>query len=255
MNIFSKVSMLAVAIAIAGAVAAPVQAQELKAKTAVLVHGAFADGSSWNKVIPLLKQAGLKVVAVQNPLDSLENDVAFTNRAIEAAEGPIVLVGHSWGGVVITEAGVNEKVRSLVYVAAYAPDVGQSLVDTGKGYPDAAGRSSIQEETPGSDYLKITDEGIFNYFAADLTRSEQELVAATQGSFSKKAISTPVTTAAWKTVPSFSVVATDDAIIPPALQHDQVRKMKATATDVASSHVPMLSHPDVVAKVIIDAAK
>ena len=104
-----------------------VSAAELKAKTAVLVHGAFADGSSWQKVIPILKKAGLKVVAVQNPLDSLENDVAATKRAIRDAEGPVVLVGHSWGGVVITEAGSDDKVRSLVYVAAYAPDVGQSL--------------------------------------------------------------------------------------------------------------------------------
>src|SRR5689334_17551456 len=102
-------------------------AADLKAKTVVLVHGAFADGSSWQKVIPLLEKTGLKVVAVQNPLESLESDVAFTKRAIRDAEEPIVLVGHSWGGVVITEAGNDPKVKSLVYVAAYAPDAGQSL--------------------------------------------------------------------------------------------------------------------------------
>jgi len=241
------------AVAITASVALPAAAAEFSAKTVVLVHGAFADGSSWNKVIPLLKKAGLKVVAVQNPLDTLENDVAFTDRAIADAEGPVVLVGHSYGGAVITQAGVNPKVHSLVYVAAYAPEVGQSVLDTQKPYPDAPGRPFIVKDDAG--YLKFTDEGIFHYFAPDLPRDEKELIAATQGAFGVKAISTPLTQAAWHTVPSFEVVSTDDRVILPQLQRDQVKRLKATAVEVAASHVVMLSHPDVVAKLIIEAAK
>ncbi|WP_416409706.1 alpha/beta fold hydrolase [Agrobacterium rosae] len=248
----SLVSAVA-AVAITASVALPAAAAEFSAKTVVLVHGAFADGSSWNKVIPLLKKAGLKVVAVQNPLDTLENDVAFTDRAIANAEGPVVLVGHSYGGAVITQAGVNPKVHSLVYVAAYAPEVGQSVLDTQKPYPDAPGRPFIVKDDAG--YLKFTEEGIFHYFAPDLPRDEQELIAATQGAFGVKAISTPLTQAAWHTVPSFEVVSTDDRVIQPQLQRDQVKRLKATAVEVAASHVVMLSHPDVVARLIIEAAK
>ncbi len=244
---------LTAAAALAGAVALPAAAAPLTAKTVVLVHGAFADGSSWNKVIPILKKAGLKVIAVQNPLETLDGDVAFTNRAIAEAEGPVVLVGHSWGGVVITQAGLNPKVKSLVYVAAYTPDVGQSLLDTGKGYPEPAGLAYFVKDAAG--YLKISDEGIFKHFAADLPRPEQELVAATQGRFSTVAVATPVTQAAWHTVPSYVVVSTKDTIIPPELQRDQVKRLHAKAVEVASSHVVMLSHPDVVAKLIIEAAQ
>jgi len=248
-SLISAVSVFA----ITASVALPAASADFKAKTVVLVHGAIADGSSWNKVIPLLKKAGLKVVAVQNPLDTLENDVAFTDRAIADAEGPVVLVGHSYGGAVITQAGINPKVHSLVYVAAYAPEVGQSVLDTQKPYPDAPGRPFIVKDDAG--YLKFTDEGVFHYFAADLPRPEQELIAATQGAFGVKAISTPVTQAAWHTVRSFEVVSTEDKIIQPQLQRDQVKRLKATAVEVAASHVVMLSHPDVVAKLILEAAK
>ncbi len=253
MKILNSIKSTIAAFAITASMALPSVAADFTAKTVVLVHGAFADGSSWNKVIPLLKKAGLKVVAVQNPLDTLENDVAFTDRAIADAEGPVVLVGHSYGGAVITQAGINPKVHSLVYVAAYAPDVGQSVLDTQKPYPDAPGRPFIQKDAAG--YLKFTDEGVFNYFAADLPRDEQELIAATQGAFGVKAISAPVSQAAWHTVPSFAVVSTDDKVIQPQLQRDQVKRMKAKAVEVAASHVVMLSHPDAVAKLIIEAAK
>ncbi|MGV1872628.1 alpha/beta fold hydrolase [Agrobacterium rosae] len=253
MKLLNSLVSAVAAVAITASVALPAAAADFKAKTVVLVHGAFADGSSWSKVIPLLKKAGLKVVAVQNPLDTLENDVAFTDRAIANAEGPVVLVGHSYGGAVITQAGVNPKVHSLVYVAAYAPEVGLSVLDTQKPYPDAPGRPFIVKDDAG--YLKFTEEGIFHYFAPDLPRDEQELIAATQGAFGVKAISTPLTQAAWHTVPSFEVVSTDDRVIQPQLQRDQVKRLKATAVEVAASHVVMLSHPDVVARLIIEAAK
>jgi pimeloyl-ACP methyl ester carboxylesterase len=228
-------------------------AAQTPAKTVVLVHGAFADGSSWSRVIPILEKAGLKVVAVQNPLDSLEDDVAVTNRALDLAEGPVVLVGHSWGGVVITEAGLHEKVKALVYVAAYAPDVGQSLVDTVKNYPDPPGQAFFVKDSKG--FFKISDQGIFKHFAADLPREDQEVVAATQGAFSSTAIVEPVTKAAWHKVPTFVVVTANDTIFQPQIQRDQVKRMHAKSVEVASSHVAMLSHPEVVAKMIIEAAQ
>jgi pimeloyl-ACP methyl ester carboxylesterase len=149
MKLLNSIISAVAVVAITASVALPAAAADFKAKTVVLVHGAFADGSSWNKVIPLLKKAGLKVVAVQNPLDTLDNDVAFTDRAIADAEGPVVLVGHSYGGAVITQAGVNPKVHSLVFVAAYAPEVGQSVLDTQKPYPDAPGRPFIAKDVAG----------------------------------------------------------------------------------------------------------
>lgn len=225
----------------------------LTAKTVVLVHGAFADGSSWNKVIPLLEKAGLNVVAVQNPLDSLEGDVAVTNRAIAAAPGPVVLVGHSWAGAVITDAGVNDKVRSLVYVAAYAPDDGQSVFDAVKGYPDMPGQTSFVKDADG--YVKVSDEGVAKFFAPDLPRAEQKLVAATQGALNIKALGQPIPHAAWHKVPSYFVVAAHDQIISPQLQRDQVKRLHADSIEVPSSHVAMLAYPKAVADLIIKAAK
>ncbi|MFC5357224.1 alpha/beta fold hydrolase [Azospirillum himalayense] len=228
-------------------------AAELKARTAVLVHGAFADGSSWHKVIPHLEKAGLKVIAVQNPLDSLKSDVAATSRAIRNAEGPVVLVGHSWAGVVITEAGHDEKVKSLVYVAAYAPDKGESAQSVASKYPALEGRQTFVKDADG--YLRISDEGIRKYFAPDLPPDEQAVVAATQGPFHVSTVTTPVSRAAWREKPTFMVVATKDAIIPPQLERDQAEAAKATTVEVPSSHVAMLSHPKEVAELILKAAE
>ena len=230
-----------------------VSAAQLKAKTAVLVHGAFADGSSWQKVIPILKKAGLKVVAVQNPLDSLENDVAATKRAIRDAEGPVVLVGHSWGGVVITEAGSDDKVRSLVYVAAYAPDAGQSLESASAKYPAPESLKTFVKDADG--YLKISDDGIRKFFAADLKPEEQNVVAATQGPFHVRTLSAQVSHAAWRDKPSFMVVATKDAIIPPQMEKDQVKAANAKSIEVPSSHDAMLAFPREVAALILKTAE
>ncbi|MET3840348.1 alpha/beta hydrolase [Bradyrhizobium sp. OAE829] len=245
-------SLLASSLQLGSAAAAP-PAGSVPARTVVLVHGAFADGSSWNKVIPLLEKAGLKVVAVQNPLDSLASDVAATNRAIANEEGPVVLVGHSWGGAVITEAGVNEKDRSLVYVAAYAPKEGQSVLDTVKSYPQIPGRAFFVKEDAG--HVKISDEGIFKHFAAGLPRPEQQLVAATQGPLNGAALGQPVSHPAWTKTPSFFVVAGNDTIISPQLERDEAKRMNAVTVEVPSSHVAMLTYPKVVADLIIKAAR
>jgi pimeloyl-ACP methyl ester carboxylesterase len=231
---------------------APARSAE-PARTAVLVHGAFADGSSWQRVIPLLEQAGLKVVAVQNPLDSFENDVAVTKRAIKEAEGPVVLVGHSWGGVVITEAGNDPKVIALVYVAAYAPDTGQSLQDVVSKYPESEGRKGFLRDDEG--YLRLSDEGVATYFAQDLPSDDQKLIAAVQGRYHTRTFTSPVSRAAWRDKPTFAVVSTKDRIISPQIQDDQVKAAKAMAVNVPGSHVVMLSHPKDVADHIIRAAK
>jgi pimeloyl-ACP methyl ester carboxylesterase len=231
----------------------PTRSAELVAKTVVLAHGAFADGSSWQKVIPILSEAGLKVIAVQNPLDSLENDVAFTKRAIKEAQGPVVLVGHSWAGVVITEAGNDAKVRSLVYVAAYAPDTGESLRDVVSKYPASEARKSFLQDDEG--YLRLSDEAVTKYFAPDLPPGEQRLIGAVQGRYHVRTFTSPVSRAARRDKPTFTVVSTEDLIIPPQLQRDQVKAAKAAAIEVAGSHVVMLSHPERVADHIIRAAQ
>ncbi len=229
------------------------RAADFTAKTVVLVHGAFADGSSWQKVIPILLDAGLKVVAVQNPLDSLENDVAFTKRAIREAEGPVVLVAHSWGGVVITEAGNDPKVKSLVYVAAYAPDSGQSLQDLISKYPPSEGRKGFLKDEEG--YLRLSEEGVTKYFAPDLAPQEQKVVATVQGRYHERTFSAHVSKAAWREKPTFKVISTKDQIIAPQIQKEQAESAKATAIELPGSHVVMLSHPKEVAAHILRAAK
>jgi pimeloyl-ACP methyl ester carboxylesterase len=193
---------LALSVAIQPSVAAEPRAPG--ARNIVLVHGAWADGSSWSKVIPLLEKAGLNAVAVQNPLTSFEDDLAATKRAIALADGPVILVGHSWAGVVITEAGADPKVAGLVYVAALAPDVGVPVADLGKDFPPPPGGAEIRSGTDG--YLTLT-KGVMEYFAPDLPVAQRKLIAATQGATNGAVFDAKVTTAAWKTKPTWCVVA------------------------------------------------
>jgi pimeloyl-ACP methyl ester carboxylesterase len=223
-----------------------------QAKTVVLVHGAFADGSSWDAVIPLLQAKGLKVIAVQNPLTSLADDVQFTNRAISEAPGPVVLVGHSWGGAVITEAGVHEKVKALVYVAAFAPSVDQSSIDTVKAYPTPPGLA--HPVVDGAGFLKLSPEDVARYFAQDVPAAQANLIATSQGAVRGKNFEEKLTKAAWQTRPSWYIVAEKDLMIDPAAQREAATKIKATVTSLPTSHVPMLSKPREVADVIIAAA-
>jgi pimeloyl-ACP methyl ester carboxylesterase len=228
-------------------------AQPESPQTVVLVHGAFADGSAWDKVIPLLQAKGLKVVSVQNPLTSLADDVAATKRAIEAQSGSVVLVGHSWGGTVITQAGNDPKVSALVYVAAFAPAEGQSTGELGKDFPPAPGFASVKADAHG--FLSLTPEGMAKEFAQDLPAAQTKVMAATQGPISGKCFEEKVTVAAWKTKPSYYVVTSKDRMIQPALQKELARKMGATVTTVDASHVPFLSKPKDVAMTIIAAAQ
>ncbi|MEM9224009.1 MAG: alpha/beta hydrolase [Pseudomonadota bacterium] len=230
------------------------QAEDLSAKSVVLVHGAFADGSAWSGVTPILEAAGLDVISVQNPLDSLAGDVAFTERAIARAEGPVVLVGHSWGGQVITQAGLNDKVQSLVYVAAYAPDPGQGLGEAAEleKFP-APGIKALQQDESG--YFYLPDEAMADLFAHDVPAETAKVMAATQGLLNSKALGEPVTHAAWQEKPSFYVIAGKDYMTPTALQRQFAEKIGATAREVDASHAVAVSQPAFVAEMIIEAAK
>lgn len=222
-------------------------------RNVVLVHGAFADGSSWAKVIPLLEKAGLNAVAVQNPLTSFDDDVAATRRAIALADGPVILAGHSWAGVVITEAGADLKVAGLVYVAAHAPDVGERVRELGKAFPPPPGQAEVRPDADG--YLRLTTKGVMEFFAPDLPLAERKIVAATQGATNGAVFGAAVTNAAWKSKPAWYVVAANDRIIDPGLQRMYADRMKARTVTLRSSHVAMLSRPSEVADLIIDAAR
>jgi pimeloyl-ACP methyl ester carboxylesterase len=244
--------ILALAVGLHLTSSAAAQPPAAPVKTVVLVHGAFADGSSWNAVVPLLQAKGLKVIVVQNPLTSLADDVQFTSRAIGEAKGPVVLVGHSWGGTVITEAGTDDKVKALVYVAAFAPSAGQSLVDTVKAYPPPPGGASMVPDAAG--FLKLPPEAVAKYFAPDLPAAQANLIAVSQGAIRGKNVEEKLTKAAWETRPSWYIVAENDQMIPPAAEREMAKKIKATVTALPTSHVPMLSRPKDVADVIIAAA-
>lgn len=218
----------------------------------VLVHGAWADGSSWAKVIPLLAKKGLAVTAVQLPLTSFEADVAAVRRAIALAEGEVVLVGHSYAGAVIGEAGNDPKVLRLVYVDAFAPDAGESAGSLFAQFESAPLSAELRPDAEG--FLKITREGVFTLFAQDLDDGEKAVVHATQGPINGGALGGVLTKAAWRDRPTFYLIGDQDHAIPRAEQERMARRMNATINHVNSSHVPMLSQPEAVANFILKAA-
>jgi pimeloyl-ACP methyl ester carboxylesterase len=221
-------------------------------KNIVLVHGAWADGSSWDKVVPLLEAKGYHVVAVHEPLTSLADDVATTNRVIDAQSGPVLIVGHSWGGVVITEAGNNEKVVGLVYIDAFAPDEGESVNSlTGSGKPPSW-VAKIQVDRGG--FLTLPIDVILSDFAQDLPSAQARLLAVKQGPLFSKSLDDRIAMPAWKSKPAWYVEGTEDHIIDPTAQAAMAKRMGATVTSLRSSHVSMLSHPSEVAAVIEQAA-
>src|ERR1700678_4395049 len=221
------------------------------AHNVILVHGAWANGASWSKVIPLLEAKGLHVVAVELPLTSLEDDVATVKRAIALEDGPVLLVGHSYGGVVITEAGTDPKVAGLVYVSAVAPDRGESAFGLITSVPTPIG-SELRPDKSG--FLKLTSKGIAEDFAQDLSAKEIEVLTATQVPTSVAAMKGEVTIPAWKSKPSWYMIAANDRAISPDLEAAQAKKIGATTITVPSSHVIMLAQPSKVAGVIFDAA-
>jgi pimeloyl-ACP methyl ester carboxylesterase len=221
-------------------------------KNVVFVHGAWADGSCWSKVIPILQASGLHTVAVQNPLNSLADDAASTNRLINAQDGPVLLVGHSYGGVVITEAGLNPKVAGLVYVAAFAPDTGESGGGLASGYPPTPIFSQVLPV--GDNFLMLSAKAVHEDFAQDLPEAEREMVLAVQGATNIGVLGTPITKAAWHERPNWFVVAEHDRAIQPQQEADTAKRMGAKVLSLPSSHLPMLSHAEEVAAFVIEAA-
>lgn len=218
----------------------------------ILVHGAWADGSSWSKVIPLLVEKGLSVTAVQLPLTSFEADVAAVRRAIALTDGDVVLVGHSYAGAVIGEAGNTPKVARLVYIDAFAPDAGESAGSLFAQFEAAPLGAEIRPDAAG--FLKLTRTGIFDLFAQDVDDTEKTVLDAAQGPINGAALGGVLTQVAWKSRPVFYLVGTQDRAIPPAEQEKMAARMGATLGHVESSHVPMLSQPAAVAEFIAQAA-
>lgn len=222
-------------------------------KTVVLVHGAFADGSSWNRVISDLQRQHTDIIAVQLPLTSLQDDVAATRRAIARAQGDVVLVGHSWGGTVISEAGNDARVKSLVYVAAFAPDSGQSTADLANSFPAPPGSAGIAKTADG--FLYLPGKSVRQDFAPDIQAAEQNTLVATQGPIRAEAFAEKVTHAAWHDKPSWYVVSKNDRMINPDLERAMAKAIDAKTSEVAASHVSMVSHPEEIARVIEQAVK
>jgi pimeloyl-ACP methyl ester carboxylesterase len=224
-----------------------------KAANVILVHGAWADGSCWSKVIPILESRALRVTAVQLPLTSFDSDVAALRRAIALADGPTVLVGHSYGGVVITEAGNDAKVVGLVYIAAFAPDAGQSAGSLGASVAPTPLGAEIRPDKEG--YLKLTEPGVKNDFAQDLTPTEKTILFAAQAPTAAAALGGAISVPAWKARPTWYLVATADRAIQPDLQRTMANTIRAKTIEVASSHVAMLARPQETAKLILEAVE
>jgi pimeloyl-ACP methyl ester carboxylesterase len=230
----------------------PAQTQSRPAKNIVLVHGAFADGTSWGKVIPILEARGFHVVAVQNPLTSMADDANATRRLIALQDGPVILVGHSWGGAVISEVGDDPKVVGLVYVAAYVPEVGASANQTSDPFGPTPGQKAIKVDE--QHFAWMSEEGIINAFADGLPIAERRLVLAVEGQIYGPMFDEKLTHAAWRSKPSWHVISTKDHTLSPAMEEDGAKRSGGVAVRLPTCHVAMLQEPQKVADVITEAA-
>src|ERR1700736_3439879 len=242
---------------LAGVLAAPFgiahaqSAPPLKAKNVVLVHGAWADGSSWSEVIPLLQAAGLNVTAVQNPLTSLEDSVAATRRALALQDGPTVLVAHSWGGTVISETGADPKVTALVYVAARAPDANEDFVALSAKFPTGAVRAGIEAH---DGFTTLSEQSFLKYFANGVDHDKAEVLYAVQWPTAASIFAGRTSVAAWRSKPSWYAVSKDDQTINPDLERFLAQRMNATTVELDAGHLSLVSHPKEVADLILAAA-
>jgi pimeloyl-ACP methyl ester carboxylesterase len=224
----------------------------MKNTTIILVHGAFADGSSWGDVIPLLEKQGYDVIAVQNPLTSYADDVATTRRVIDAQQGTVVLVGHSYGGAVITGAAVGAaNVKALVYITAFAPEAGDNLQALLEKYPSKIGTALVPD---AAGFLYIDRSKFREVFAADVSERDLSVMSAAQKPINSTNFGQKYGAPAWKDIPNWYLIATEDQAINPALQRMFAERMKAVVDEVKASHVPFASQPAAVARIIGKAA-
>lgn len=228
------------------ATAAPVAARNV-----VLVHGLFADGSCWSEVIARLQAAGLNATAVQNPLTTLPDAVASAKRVLARQDGPTVLVGHSFAGMIVTEAGMNPKVSALVYVAARAPDGGEDYTALAKTFPTPPASSGIVFD---GDEGRLSETAFLRDFAGDLPEAKAKVLYAVQEPFQKALLTGRTTQAAWRSKPSFYAVSTEDRTINPDLERFMAKRMGAKTIEVKASHLSLISHPDEITQLILEAA-
>jgi len=231
----------------------PALAQAQAIKNVVLVHGLYADGSSWEKVIPLLQGQGLHVTSVQNPLTSFQDDVDAVRRALAMQDGPTVLVGHSYAGMVISEAGVDPKVAALVYIAARAPDAAEDYPALTRKYPAAPAGAGLIWSNDG--YGQLSEQAFVKDFAGDLPPEQALAYYSVQQSMARAVTSAKTTVAAWHDKPTWYAVSTEDRTINPDLQRFMAHRMGAHTVELASSHVSLLSHPKEVADLILAATQ
>ncbi|MEI9915248.1 MAG: alpha/beta hydrolase [Methylovirgula sp.] len=222
-----------------------------RAKNIVLVHGLFADGSCWSEVIAQLQPKGLNVTSVQNPLTTLDAAVASAQRVLDRQDGPTVLVGHSFSGMIVTEAGVHPKVTALVYVAARAPDAGEDYPALAKKFPTPPASAGIVFD---GDEGRLTEAAFLRDFAGDLPEAQAKVLYAVQEPFHKALLLGKTKHAAWRVKPSFYAVSTEDRTINPDLERFMAKRMKATTIELKSSHLSLISHPDAIADLILEAA-
>ena len=226
-------------------------ADVLRARNFVLVHGLFADGSCWSEVIPRLQTAGLNVTSVQNPLTTLDDAVAETQRVLDRQDGPTVLAGHSFSGMIVTEVGVHPKVSALVYVAARAPDAGEDYTALAKTYSTPPATAGIVFD---GDEGRLTEAAFLRDFAGDLPESRARVLYAVQQPFHRALLMGRTKHAAWRSKPSFYAVSTEDHTIDPDLERFMAKRMGATTIEVRASHVSLISHPLEIADLILKAA-
>lgn len=244
---------LVAAVALSALFSANATAQtKSKVKNIVLVHGAFADGSGYKGVYDILVKQGYNVSVVQNPLTSLKDDVAATNRIIDKQDGPVILVGHSWGGTVITEAGNNPKVVGLVYIAAFAPDKGEDTLQWVMSLPPAPENGILPPDANGMVYF---DKAKFHAgFAADVSADLAQFMYASQGPIAGQCFVDKVETAAFRSKPSYAIVATEDKAINPDIERNMYKRANMKVTEIKGSHAVFISQPAKVANVIVTAA-
>ena len=234
-------------------VAGSLSAQVKGVKNIVIVHGAFADGSGWKSVFSILSKKGYNVTVVQNPLSGLKNDVDATNRILDKQDGPTILVGHSWGGTVITEAGTHKNVVGLVYVAAYQPDKGENTLKWAGSLPNALEFGILPPDEKG--FVYYGKDKFHAGFCADLSKEVADFLFASQGPIFGESFATPVAEAAWRSKPSYGIVATQDKSINPDVERNMYKRSHTTITEIKGSHVIFASQPEAVCKVIISAAE